>query len=112
MVSDESATTIESLPMVGDELEVAVWDTEEILPDPSAVDPANARLTVVAANLACARQSTSFDNLDGIATLEQQLLDAHGVSSEEYAAFNAEQAEDAELRSAVRDVFVANCSPA
>jgi hypothetical protein len=59
--------------VVGDELEVAVWDTEEILPDPSAVDPANARLTVVAANLACARQSTSFDNLDGIARLEQQL---------------------------------------
>jgi hypothetical protein len=59
---------------VSDELEVAVWDTEEILPGPSAVDPANARLTVVAANLACARQSTSFENPDGMATLEQQLL--------------------------------------
>ena len=124
--ADESATPTESLPMpsvnsappteklsmASNELDVVVWDTEKISPDPATVDPANARLTVVAANLACARQSTSFKDLDGIAALEQQLLDAHVVTTKEFAAFNAEQAQDSELRSVVRDLFVANCSPA
>lgn len=110
--SGEQETPTESLPMATEELDVAVWEIEEIQAEPAFPEEGDARLVVVAANLACARQSSSFASLDDIATLEQHLLEAHGVTTEEFASFEADQAEDAELRSAVRDVFVENCSPA
>jgi hypothetical protein len=66
-------------------------------------------LVTVAAQLQCDRQRFTFDSLDQLDTLVDSSLEAAGVTPDEFAEFEAELADDADLRLAVLAEFETHC---
>lgn len=98
-VADEPvATESTTEPSVADPIERSV----------SAADEAPV-LVAAAAEWQCDRQRFAFDSLADLDVLLGETLARHGVSAEDYAAFEVELESDLALREQVLAVYEADC---
>lgn len=79
--------------------------TEEAAEQPAVHN----ELVTVAAQLQCDRQRFTFDSLDQLDALVDSTLESLGVTPSEFAEFEAELEDDADLRLAVLAQFEVVC---